>query len=206
MSGSAQAASIRPTASKGADSHRNDLDWLRSGLFLGLILYHVGLLYAPFSPYFVKSDHSHPMVEIVLLASHPWRMALLFLISGAATRVHGRQADSGEACAGRSTQLLPPLVLGFLLLIPIQSYLNLVHEDRLRRVVPELPEGLLLLARPRAGLSGPPHPPARLRPPPWFVLYLWGYTALLCGLLAFGRRWMRIGGDVLERVLVGPGW
>ena len=40
-------------------ARRVDLDWIRVWVFAGLIFYHVGLLYAPWSIYFMKSAHSH---------------------------------------------------------------------------------------------------------------------------------------------------
>ncbi len=43
-------------------------------------------MYAVWSPFAVKSEHRASWVEIALMSTHPWRMCLLFLISGVATR------------------------------------------------------------------------------------------------------------------------
>lgn len=67
---------------------RIDLDWLRVAAFGLLILYHLGMLYVPW-PYHAKSRHIVPALEPIMLAVNPWRLLLLFLISGVATRFIG---------------------------------------------------------------------------------------------------------------------
>ncbi len=75
---------------------RLDLDWLRIAAFGPLILYHVGLLYVPW-PYHAKSRHAVPALEPLLLAINPWRLLLLFLISGVATRFMSAAVPPGQA-------------------------------------------------------------------------------------------------------------
>src|SRR5258706_4122391 len=96
---------------------RADLDWLRVGLFVGLIFYHEGLLYEP----------GRAAISVLLLATHPWRMSLLFLISGAATRFMADRLSAGRLSAERSLRLLPPLAFAALVLVPAQAYLALVE-------------------------------------------------------------------------------
>lgn len=203
MTPASQSSSRLPAPAPGGSVRRNDLDWLRSGLFLGLILYHVGLLYAPFSPYFVKSSHSHPAVELALLTTHPWRMALLFLISGAATRFMADKLPAGTLCAGRSMQLLPPLLLGFFLLMPIQAYLMLADTVGYDQPVLDFLQQFFLSPTHEVVAQGRRHP-MPVYGHLWFVLYLWGYTALLCAALWLGRRWVGAAERFLERALSGP--
>ena len=115
-----------PPSSLGLPERRTDLDWIRVAVFAGLIFYHVGLLYAPWTPYFMKSAHSDRGVEIALLLTHPWRMSLLFLISGASTRFMSDRRTPDKLGAERSLRLLPPLLMGFVLLIPLQHYFTLL--------------------------------------------------------------------------------
>ena len=64
---------------------RYDLDWLRITAFGLLIGYHVGMLYVPWA-FHVKSEYrGGPGLVALMLASNPWRLPLLFVISGAAT-------------------------------------------------------------------------------------------------------------------------
>ncbi len=115
-----------PPSATGLPERRTDLDWIRVAVFAGLIFYHVGLLYAPWSPYFMKSAYSHKAVEVLLLLTHPWRMSLLFLISGASTRYLSDRRSPNKLGAERSLRLLPPLLLGFVLFIPLQHYFTLL--------------------------------------------------------------------------------
>ena len=64
---------------------RYDLDWLRIGAFALLIFYHVGMFYVTWD-WHVKSSHASPLIEPLMQLSSPWRLVLLFLISGVATR------------------------------------------------------------------------------------------------------------------------
>ena len=66
-----------------ADGRRLDLDWVRIGAFGLLILYHVGMFYVPWG-WHVKSEHVLPQLELPMGLLNPWRLTLLFVISGAA--------------------------------------------------------------------------------------------------------------------------
>ena len=68
-----------------APERRVDLDWVRIAAFGLLILYHVGMFYVPWN-WHIKSAHPVTALEPLMLALNPWRLALLFLVSGVATR------------------------------------------------------------------------------------------------------------------------
>ena len=63
---------------------RYDLDWVRIGAFMLLIFYHVGMYYVPWD-WHVKSQHTSSAIEPLMMLTEPWRLSLLFLISGVAT-------------------------------------------------------------------------------------------------------------------------
>ena len=63
---------------------RYDLDWVRIGAFLLLILYHVGMYYVTWD-WHVKSPYASAAIEPLMLLTSPWRLSLLFLVSGVAT-------------------------------------------------------------------------------------------------------------------------
>jgi hypothetical protein len=108
-------------------ARRHDLDWIRVCAFGLLILYHVGMFYVPWD-WHVKSPRPIPALEPVMLLTNPWRLTLLFLVSGAATRfLYERFAREGAAPArrlgaSRTLRLLPPLVLAIFVVVPPQSY------------------------------------------------------------------------------------
>ena len=63
---------------------RYDLDWVRIGAFMLLILYHVGMYYVTWD-WHVKSPHASGTIEPLMMLTSPWRLSLLFLVSGVAT-------------------------------------------------------------------------------------------------------------------------
>src|SRR3546814_20987018 len=103
------------------------LDWIRVGAFGLLILFHVGMFYVTWD-WHVKSDHVSHAIEPPMLASSPWRLTLLFLVSGVATRFMTDKLAPGALAGLRTARLLPPLLLGLLVLLPPQSYFPVVEK------------------------------------------------------------------------------
>ena len=77
---------------------RVDLDWVRIAAFGLLIFYHVGMLYVSWG-FHIKSEHRITALEPLMLVLNPWRLALLFLVSGAATRFMLRKYAIGRCFA-----------------------------------------------------------------------------------------------------------
>jgi glucan biosynthesis protein C len=75
------------------------LDWIRVAAFGLLMLYHVGMFYVTWD-WHVKSAHASHALEPLMLLTNPWRLTLLFLVSGAATRFMADKLSVG-ALAGR---------------------------------------------------------------------------------------------------------
>jgi len=182
---------------------RPDVDGLRVLLFAGLIAYHLGLVYAAWSPYALKSAHTAPWVEGLLLLTHPWRMCLLFLISGVATRFAVDKLGASRLFVSRSAQLLPPLLFGIVFLVPIQTYLTLVKTEGYAKgylaYVPELFAHGHTLALNGHRVDVPVY--AHL----WFVFYLWAYMLVLAATLWAAPRWVGWAQARLERLLSGAG-
>src|ERR1700755_1965023 len=103
-----------------APMRRVDLDWVRIGAFGLLILYHVGMFYAPWG-WHIKSAQPVAALEPLMLVLNPWRLALLFLVSGVATRFMLRKSAAGTLIRARSLRLLIPLVFGMFVVVPPQA-------------------------------------------------------------------------------------
>jgi glucans biosynthesis protein C len=169
-------------------SRRLDLDWIRIGAFSLLILYHAGMLYVPWA-FHVKSTHAGPGLEPLMLALNPWRLGLLFLISGVASRFMLQKVSAGGFARQRSTRLLIPLGFGMLVVIPPQSYFEVVEKYGFSGSFPDFYFGEYLgwmhLYRTPAGA------PTGLILPTWnhlwFVAYLWIYTLLVAALACSPR-------------------
>lgn len=176
-------------------TRRIDLDWLRIAAFGVLIFYHVGMLYVSWD-YHVKSPHRIVALEPLMLAVNPWRMGLLFLISGAATRFMTASRGSLKLAAARSWRLLPPLLFGMAVIVAPQAYDQVVERTGYAG-------GFLAFYRDHYFAFGTRF----CRPGPclilpawnhlWYVGYLWVYTMLLCVVL---RAWPDVS-RWLERAL-----
>ena len=108
-------------------SRKYFLDWLRVIAFGLLILFHTGCLYASWT-YNLKSPRLLPELEWFLLALSPWRMALLFLISGVAARSLVDKIGAGGFALDRLRRLVPVLLVGMFVVIPPQTYIQLVDR------------------------------------------------------------------------------
>jgi glucans biosynthesis protein C len=155
---------------------RYDLDWVRIGAFILLIFYHVGMYYVTWD-WHVKSPHASPTIEPLMMLSSPWRLALLFLISGVATGyLLDRQGVRGFL-GQRSVRLLVPLIFGMALIVPPQSYLQVVEKLGYQGTYLEFWRLYL------TGYHGFCQGSDCLVLPTWnhlwFVAYLWVYTLVL---------------------------
>lgn len=102
------------------------MDWLRIGAFGLLALYHVGMYYVSWD-WHVKSPTPVPGLEWLMRLTNPWRMSLLFLLSGAATVWMWQRRPQG-LLRQRAARLLLPLLTGVLLVVPPQPFFEVVHK------------------------------------------------------------------------------
>ena len=94
------------------------LDWLRIGAFALLILFHICLYFGP-GHWIVKSPREVAWVAWPVAAIVPWRLTVLFAVSGSATAaMMQRYATLGGFLAERTRRLLVPLLFGMLAIVP----------------------------------------------------------------------------------------
>ena len=174
-------------------SRRADLDWIRVSALGLLIIYHVGLVFAPWD-WHVHSRHTYDWLASAALASNPWRLTLLFLVSGAAVRLMARRLTAGEVLRARAARMLTPLDFGVLLLAPIQSWLEALDKGSWAAGF----GGWWVSEFSPAGLAdGVPLNHV------WFVLYIAAYTLAAVALLARPRLLLALE-NRLEAALKGP--
>ncbi|MGY3452799.1 acyltransferase family protein [Bradyrhizobium sp. USDA 4353] len=180
---------------------RIDLDWVRISAFGLLILYHVGMLYVSWG-FHIKSEHRLVWLEPVMLLVNPWRLSLLFLVSGVATRFMLGKYEPMALLRARSARLLIPLVFGMLVIVPPQSYAQVVES------VGYSGGFLDFYLRHYLSFSVQFCPGPCIMLPTWnhlwFVLYLWVYTASVIGVLAIWPALPERLGAQLGAVLRGP--
>jgi hypothetical protein len=182
---------------------RVDLDWVRIAAFGLLIFYHVGMLYVSWG-FHIKSAHRITALEPLMLTLNPWRLALLFLVSGVATRFMLLKYAVRLLLRARSARLLIPLIFGMLVIVPPQAYDQIVESLG-------YPAGFLDFYQRHYFAFGAQF----CRPGPcillptwnhlWFVAYLWIYTMALGAVLIAAPRLL----DWIERKLasvLSSGW
>ena len=149
------------------------MDWLRIGAFALLILYHIGLVFVPWG-YHVKTAQPSPWVELPLLLTNPWRLTLLFVVSGFASRaLLTKSGGLGRFLANRNARLLIPLAFGMAVVVPPQTWVELVTQHGYAQNY----GWFWLNDYFRFGtLSGVAMPSWNHL---WFVAYLWVYTIAL---------------------------
>ncbi|WP_231726129.1 MULTISPECIES: acyltransferase family protein [unclassified Sphingomonas] len=190
------ATAPRPDAAPPIARHYG-MDWLRIAAFALLILYHIGLVYAPWN-FHVKSPHVADWVVVPMLALNAWRLALLFVVSGYATRALLRRAGGVTAFArNRTVRLVVPLLFGVIVVVPPQPWIELVTKHGYGFGLPHFWIHDYFRFGTLDGLVLPTWNHL------WFVGYLWVYTMALAVLIALVRTpWLQ---RVFDRAFGGVG-
>jgi len=123
---------------------RYDLDTLRILAFGLLIFYHIGMFYVSWG-WHVKSAHAGPAAEPFMRLLNPWRLPLLFLISGAALRFAMDKSGSLKRFAWvRTGRLFLPLLFGMFVVVMPQAWLQLVESGEVSASIVEFYPGYVM--------------------------------------------------------------
>ena len=179
------------------------LDWLRIGAFGLLILYHVSLYFGP-THWIVNAARPAEWVAWPVAAVVPWRLTLLFAVSGYATAaMMQRSASLGGFLRERAERLLVPLLFGALVIVPPQDWVLLRVAGVDEPYSAFLRHDFLSFAL-HAGRFMPNWEHL------WFLPTLLGFTALLTAMLWRWPHWRAAAEPVAEwlgrghRLLVVP--
>jgi glucan biosynthesis protein C len=160
------------------------LDWVRILAFFLLIFYHVGMYYVTWG-WHVKSASASTTIEPLMMLTSPWRLSLLFLISGVASRFMLNKFKPSQFLRQRSWRLLVPLIFGMLVIVPPQTYCEVIEKlsysgsylDFMKLYLSAYhgfcKDGSCLILPTWNHL--------------WFLAYLWCYTILLTGVMFLSR-------------------
>ena len=169
-------SAISGTAARG---RHYGLDWLRIAAFGLLIFYHIGMAFAPWM-WVIHTNHSYSALIVPMALLTPWRLALLFAVSGYASRqLFGKSGTAARFARSRAARLLIPLAFGMAVLVPPEMWV-LVRESG-------YPHGLLqfwLTDYWRWGDFYKHEFPSWEHL--WFLAYLAAYTFVLAGAIRLG--------------------
>ena len=167
------------------------LDWLRILAFGLLVIFHVGMYYVTWE-WHIKSPAMGSGPEPWMRLLSPWRMDLLFLVSGAATALLiRRNGVTGALIRERASRLLLPLLFGVLVVVPPQAYLEVLRRFNFVGTYLDF-LGVYLQPWSHGQQFCVPGAGCLILPTwnhLWYLPYLFCYTALLWGAL---RRWPRL--------------
>ena len=170
-------------------ARRYDLDWLRVFAFGILIFYHVGMFYVTWG-WHVKSPSASPALEPAMLLVNPWRLALLFFISGVAIRFAADKAPLADFLPGRFVRLFVPLVFGMLVVVVPQAYAELRFKG-------EIGPGFLAFWRDYVLFRGDFSIITPTWNHLWYIAYMLVYTLLLAPFLKPLTRLSKGGGELV---------
>lgn len=183
-------------ARAGVDARLTYVDWLRVLAVTGVFVIHVCEVFNPWDEWHItNAARSRVVGEIVVLMA-PWIMPLFMLLAGVSAWYSLRRRTNAEYLRERLLRVFLPLVVGTLLLVPPQVYL----ERRLRgqfdgtfwQFLPHFFDGIY----PRGNLSW-----HHL----WFLAHLFLYSIVALPLF---RYWQRAEGRMplrrIARVCAGP--
>lgn len=173
------------------------LDWLRIGALGLLIVYHIGMYFVPWD-WHVKTAQPLEWLELPMLAVNPWRLALLFLISGVASRtLLARMVAPGRFASTRSWRLLLPLAAGMILFVAPQPWAELRANQIYAKDFWSFWTNEYFRVGELGGLMLPTWNHL------WFVAYLWAYTMILALLACVPARMRAVLQQGFDRVFGG---
>lgn len=164
------------------------------GAFGLLILYHVGMFFVPWE-WHVKTASPVEWATIPMLATNSWRLALLFLVSGYASRaLLAKSAGIGRFAGDRSRRLLIPLLFAMAVVVSPQPWVELVFKHGYQQDFWRFYLTDYFTFREMEGITVPTWQHL------WFVAYLWVYTIGVAGAAALAPGSLQ---RLFDRIFLG---
>jgi glucans biosynthesis protein C len=176
------------------------IDWLRIIAFALLVPFHVGMYYVTWG-YHVKSPFASKALEPWMMLTAPWRMSLLFIIAGVATALMFGNKEKPFSFRLRSRRLILPLVCGMLLVVPPQTYFEVLEKFKYQGSFMDF---LALYYQRYKGFCS--QDKCLIMPTwnhLWFLAYLWAFTGVLYIWLRFKPKVLAAG---LTKVFARVSW
>ena len=158
-------------------ARRAEFDWLRVLALAMLMVFHSAMGFSTW-PWHVSDPHRSMVLDTFLDFLLRWRVALVFIVSGAALMLALGRHPPPAVLLERLRRLGIPLLFGMLVVVPPQVYLERVQRGQFRgsylEFLPRLADGIY----PAGNLSW-----HHL----WFMPYVLALTAILLPLFLWAR-------------------
>ncbi|AQR75824.1 hypothetical protein BXU08_10515 [Sphingomonas sp. LM7] len=103
------------------------MDWLRIAAFALLIVYHVAMVFAPWA-WVIHTPRVYPALIAPMALLTPWRLPLLFAVSGYASRkLFDRSGGALPFARSRAARLLVPLAFGMAAIVPLEMWVRVME-------------------------------------------------------------------------------
>jgi surface polysaccharide O-acyltransferase-like enzyme len=175
------------------------MDWLRIGAFALLILYHIGMVFVPWN-FHVKTAQPIDWVAVPMQAVNAWRLPLLFVVSGYASRaILSKRPEPGVFAWERTKRLIIPLLVASILIVPPQPWVELTVKRGYHAPFWHFWWHDYFRFGSFGGLIVPTWQHL------WFVAYLWVYSMIFAALAAILPGPIKQGAvSLADRLLAGP--
>ena len=159
------------------------IDNIRWICTLLLFPFHTLRVFDPFGELFYVSGTGIPAAQLFFIILHTWFMPLLFLLAGVGSAYALNKRTAKEYIKERVFKLLIPVVIGILLLVPIQTYIAEISNNGYTGSY--LGQYILFFTKPTdlSGYTGG-FTPAHL----WFIIFLFGISVISLPAMYFYQK------------------
>lgn len=155
------------------------LDWIRVMAFGVLIFYHSGMFFVSWG-WHIKNNQIVEGHQVWMSLVNPWRLSLLFFISGVGVSFAMKSRTAGAFVGERTRRLLLPLIFGMLVIVPPQIYFERLQSHTFTGSYGAFyPSVFEFVAYPEGSFSW-----HHL----WFVAYLWVYSIVATPLFVWLKK------------------
>jgi len=159
-----------------ATSRQSYLDWLRILAIIGVLVLHSGMPFMPDEAWHIKNKETSHLILELNFWLHSFRMPLLFFISGTVSYFMLQKRTGGGFIGLRFRRLFIPLLVGMLVIVPPQVYLERLTQGYKGSFWSFYPSIFTTGAYPKGNLSW-----HHL----WFILYLLLYDIICAPLFVW---------------------
>jgi len=176
-------------------ARRADLDVLRVAGMFTVFLAHAAQAFSPWQAWHIVNAERTVWAGHVNLFAFPWVMPLFMFLAGAGAYMSLSHRSDGEYARDRTVHLVLPFIIGTLLLVPPQIWVERLAQGRTTEGYFRFYPHFFECCYPEGNLAA-----SHL----WFVAYLWVYALVSVPLLrwlssAHGMRSIRRLGNVCRR-------